>query len=96
MKKSPHCSAGSAVMTDDRNGNNMNGNMKNYRKLNPQEIEQLKAQMCTAADWDQVEVSADFSADHVRSARFSGNVKIGAFSKEFVLPGGMVDRKSVV
>ena len=64
--------------------------MKNYRKLNPQEIEQLKAQMCTAADWDQVEVSADFSADHVRSARFSGNVKIGAFSKEFVLPGGMV------
>ena len=64
--------------------------MKNYRKLSPQEIEQLKAQMCTAADWDQVEVSGDFSADHVRSARFSGNVKIGAFNKEFELPGGMV------
>ena len=64
--------------------------MKNYRKLYPQEVEQLKAQMCTAADWDKVEVAEDFSADHVRSARFSGNVRIGAFNKEFELPGGMV------
>ena len=71
-----HCSARYAVMTDDMNGNIMNGNMKNYRKLNEQEIEQLKAQMCTAADWNQVEVAEDFSADHVRSARFSGKVKI--------------------
>ena len=64
--------------------------MKNYRKLYPQEVEQLKAQMCTAADWDKGEVAEDFSADHVRSARFSGNVRIGAFNKEFELPGGMV------
>ena len=64
--------------------------MDNYRKLNVTEIEQLKAQMCTAADWDLVEVAEDFSADYVRSARFSGNVRIGAFNKEFELPGGMV------
>ena len=64
--------------------------MNNYRKLYPQEVELLKAQMCTAADWDKVEVAEDFSADHVRSARFSGNVRIGAFNKEFELPGGMV------
>ena len=64
--------------------------MKNYRKLYPQEVELLKAQMCTAADWDKVEVAEDFSADHVRSARFSGNVRLGAFNKEFELPGGMV------
>ena len=68
----------------------INHNMKNYRKLYPQEVELLKAQMCTAADWDKVEVAEDFSADHVRSARFSGNVRIGAFNKEFELPGGMV------
>ena len=64
--------------------------MNNYRKLNVREIEQLKAQMCTAADWELVEVAEDFSADYVRSARFSGNVRIGAFHKEFELPGGLV------
>ena len=64
--------------------------MCDYRKLTAAEIEQLKAQMCTAADWQSVEVSSGFSADHVRSARFSGFVKIGAFNKEFTLPGGMV------
>lgn len=64
--------------------------MCDYRKLTAAEIEQLKAQMCTAADWQSVEVSSGFSADHVRSARFSGYVKIGAFNKEFTLPGGMV------
>ena len=64
--------------------------MNDYRKLTAAEIEQLKAQMCMAADWDSVDVANDFSADYVKSARFSGNVRIGAFNKEFVLPGGMV------
>ena len=64
--------------------------MSDYRKLTAAEIEQLKAQMCMAADWDSVDVATDFSADYVKSARFSGNVRIGAFNKEFVLPGGMV------
>ena len=68
----------------------MNGNMDNYRKLQAHEIEQLKSQMCTAADWNKVEVAEDFSAEYVISARFSGNVRIGAFNKEFALPGGMV------
>ena len=54
----------------------MNGNMDNYRKLHAHEIEQLKSQMCTAADWNKVEVAEDFSAEHVISARFSGNVRI--------------------
>lgn len=64
--------------------------VNDYRKLYAHEIEQLKSQMCTAADWNQVEVSDDFSAEHVRYARFSGKVRIGAFHKEFELPGGMV------
>ncbi len=37
-----------------------------------------------------LQLAEDFSADYVRSARFSGNVRIGAFHKEFELPGGMV------
>ncbi|MBQ8500254.1 MAG: DUF4954 family protein [Bacteroidales bacterium] len=64
--------------------------MTDYRKLTAAEIEQLKTQMCTASDWNSVDVATDFSADYVRSARFSGYVKIGSFSKEFALPGGMM------
>ncbi len=63
--------------------------MKEYRKLSGEEVARLKAQMCTAADWERIEVSADFSAEHVMYTRFSGNVRIGAFRKEFCLPGGM-------
>ena len=63
--------------------------MRNYRKLSKDEISVLTAQMCTAADWSSVEVSADFSAEHVRYARFSGNIRLGRFSKVFRLAGGM-------
>ncbi len=63
--------------------------MKEYRKLSGEEVARLKAQMCAAADWERIEVSADFSAEHVMYTRFSGNVRIGAFRKEFCLPGGM-------
>ena len=64
--------------------------MTDYRKLTAAEIEQLKTQMCTASDWNSVDVATDFSADYVRSARFSGYVKIGSFTKEFALPGEMM------
>ena len=61
----------------------------NYRKLTPQEIEVLKRQMCTAADWEQIEVAEDFNPDYVSHTRFSGKIRIGAFRKEFVLAGGI-------
>lgn len=60
-----------------------------YRKLTENEICRLEAQACTAEDWSAVEVGDGFNAEYVRSVRFSGNVKIGAFMKEFTLPGGM-------
>ncbi|MDE7128097.1 MAG: DUF4954 family protein, partial [Bacteroidales bacterium] len=63
--------------------------MGNYRNLTADEIVQLKAQMCTAADWAQIEVAEGFDADYVHYARFSGFVRIGTFSKEFELAGGM-------
>lgn len=63
--------------------------MGNYRNLTADEIVQLKAQMCTAADWAQIEVAEGFNADYVHYARFSGFVRIGTFSKEFELAGGM-------
>lgn len=63
--------------------------MRNYRKLTPDEIDILKSQMCTAAEWDKIEVAGDFKAEHVRHCRFSGNIKLGRFEKVFSLPGGM-------
>lgn len=63
--------------------------MANYRKLTRQEVEILESQMCTASDWNLIEVSEDFSPEYVHHTRFSGNIRIGSFGKEFCLPGGM-------
>ena len=63
--------------------------MRNYRKLSEKEILQLKSQMCSASDWSCIEVADGFSSEYVSHARFSGNVRIGTFNKEFQLAGGM-------
>ncbi len=63
--------------------------MRQYRKLTSSEIERLQQQMCSAADWSLIEVAEDFSTEYIRYTRFSGNIRIGAFNKEFALPGGM-------
>lgn len=60
-----------------------------YRKLTAGEIEILKSQMCTAVDWNEIEVAEDFAPKYVRWARMSGHIRLGAFRKEFCLPGGM-------
>lgn len=63
--------------------------MKKFRKLTDGEVARLQAQMCTATDWSQVEVSEDFTTEHVRAARLSGRIRLGSFSKEFTLAGGI-------
>ena len=63
--------------------------MKTYRKLSQKEIDSLCRNGCSASDWSAVEVSEDFSTEYIRHARFSGNIRLGAFNKEFVLAGGM-------
>ncbi len=60
-----------------------------YRKLTEKEIAALESQSCSAEDWAEIEVGDGFSTDYVRSVRFSGKVRLGAFCKEFTLPGGM-------
>ena len=69
--------------------------MKVYRKLNKEEIEILERQMCSASDWNLVEVTDGFSTEYVRYARFSGNVRLGAFRKVFQLAGGMVKHSGI-
>ena len=63
--------------------------MTNYRKLTAAEIDVLKTQLCSAADWDQVEVAEGFLPEPVHHTRFSGHVRLGVFQKEFCLPGGI-------
>ena len=63
--------------------------MRNYRRLAFEEIAVLKANMCTAADWDDVEVADDFSPYHIKYVRFSGKVRLGSFNAEFILAGGI-------
>ena len=63
--------------------------MNRFRKLTSVEIDRLQQQMCSATDWSQIEVSEGFSTEYIRYTRFSGNIRIGAFNKEFSLPGGM-------
>jgi hypothetical protein len=50
--------------------------MTRYRKLREVEIETLKAQMCSASDWNQVEVADGFMPERVHHARFSGFVRL--------------------
>ncbi len=60
-----------------------------YRKLTSEEIAALETQACTAVDWNGVEVAEDFTTKYVRSTRFSGKVRLGAFNDEFILAGGI-------
>ena len=60
-----------------------------YRGLTITEIEQLKQQNCMADDWSAISVTKDFIPDHICHTRFSGQIKLGAFKKEFMLDGGL-------
>ena len=60
-----------------------------YRHLTEAETAALKANSCSAADWTRIQVADGFSAEYVKSVRFSGDIRIGAFNKEFTLPGGL-------
>ncbi len=69
--------------------------MEKYRRLTSEEIEVLKSQMCYASDWNAIGVAEDFSPENVRYARFSGNIRLGTFRKEFQLAGGMVKHSGI-
>lgn len=60
------------------------------RNLHPNEIAVLQTQACRADDWSKVWVPDQFDSAYVHHVRFSGVVQLGAFRKEFHLPGGLV------
>ena len=60
-----------------------------YRHLTYAEISALEAQACTAEEWSRVMVAEGFLADNIHNARFSGDVRLGVFDREFTLDGGL-------
>lgn len=62
---------------------------QHYRPLTDAEIKQLENQSCTSSDWSGVQVAPAFTADHIHSVHFSGQIRLGVFEKTITLPGGI-------
>lgn len=60
-----------------------------YRKLTNLEVELMMNQGCRCEDWNAVEVTEGFAPDHVFDTVFSGEVRMGAFTKDVLLEGGV-------
>lgn len=51
--------------------------------MTPAEIARAETAGCTAADWDTVEVSEDFSPDQIAASRFEGRIRIASGARIF-------------
>lgn len=60
-----------------------------YRRLTEEEVRRLRDQACEAEDWGKVWVAPGFTTAYVSHVRFSGEVRLGVFDEEFLLPGGV-------
>lgn len=60
-----------------------------YRSLNNDEIAVLEKNGCTAEKWTDVRVGAGFAPSRVVDVAFSGECRIGCFSRDFAYPGGV-------
>ncbi len=60
-----------------------------YRSLTDQEIGMLTMQGCSAEDWRLVKVVNHFLPDNIENVKFSGNIRIGRFTKSVTLFGGI-------
>jgi NDP-sugar pyrophosphorylase family protein len=63
--------------------------MNKYRQINSNEISALEKQHCSCSDWSKVFVSENFSTEHIQYCTFSGDIKLGAFNKEYTLDGNI-------
>lgn len=63
--------------------------MSNKRNLTQYEISQLEKNGCVCDNWDLVLVKDGFTPEYIKNSRFSGNIELGVFEKEFVLAGGL-------
>jgi len=61
-----------------------------YRTLSSHELEILKQQGCSAADWNQIFVGSKFIPENIRNIQFSGIVTLGDNSGTVEFSGGIV------
>ncbi len=62
---------------------------RKYRLLTKKEIDQLISQGCSCDDWTNIQVAEQFDTGKVKTTKFSGNIKLGVFDKEFTFFGGV-------
>ncbi|MEA3225316.1 MAG: DUF4954 family protein [Planctomycetota bacterium] len=60
-----------------------------HRPLSAEQIAQLIDQGCSCDNWSNILVAAGFRAETVKSTRFSGRVRLGAFDKQVSFFGGV-------
>ncbi len=63
--------------------------MKTYRNLTPTEIETLTSQYCSSDNWENIQVAENFDAQRVKRVIFTGQIRLGAFEKEYILDGNI-------
>jgi hypothetical protein len=62
---------------------------REVRPLTPDEVRTLQAAGCTAASWDSVRIPVEGAdVSRYRDVRFSGSVRLGAFTREAARPDG--------
>jgi len=69
--------------------------MNKERNLRQDEILRLEAQYCQAEDWKNIVVAESFKTDYIHRVQFSGQIKLGTFEKEFILPGGVTKHSGI-
>jgi Domain of unknown function (DUF4954) len=67
-----------------------------YRSLTPDEIIILKAGNCTCNNWDEVMVKESFDPDGCRNVKFSGKIRLGLFSGNFVDDSGVTIDSGII
>ena len=60
-----------------------------YRDITDNEIGALTMQGCSADDWNMVKVTQHFLPDNIVNVKFSGSIRIGRFTKDVTLFGGI-------
>ena len=62
----------------------------NFRNLTTDEITQLEKQMCSCDNWNNMLVADDFTPKSIFNSHFSGSIKIGSFTRQVELCGGII------
>ncbi|MDH5382032.1 MAG: DUF4954 family protein, partial [Cyclobacteriaceae bacterium] len=60
-----------------------------YRPLTNHEIGQMVLQGCQCDNWNDIHVHTDFQPEYVQQTRFSGQIRLGRFTENISLFGGI-------